>query len=211
MRFREFEYRIRALPAFNLNDARKLDPGFHRQQLNYWQNQGYIKPLVGGYYILADRVMDEMLLFMVANKIYEPSYVSLESALAHYEDIPETGLGVTSISSRKTKQYESAWGVFSYRSVKPRYMIGYQVIEKAPGIKFKIAYLEKAILDYLYLHSDVDSGADFEELRWNQIQLLGLLDHSVFTRYVKLTNLGVLIARWYQLPSEPPLKAASSG
>jgi hypothetical protein len=67
-------------------------------------------------------------------------------------------------------------------------MIGYQVIEKSPGIKFKIAYLEKTILDYLYLHSDVDSGADFEELRWNRIQLLGLLDHSVFTRYVKLFN-----------------------
>jgi hypothetical protein len=65
-------------------------------------------------------------------------------------------------------------------------MIGYQVIENSPGIKFKIAYLEKAILDYLYLHSEIQSVVDFEELRWNRTQLLGLLDHSVFTRYVKL-------------------------
>jgi predicted transcriptional regulator of viral defense system len=186
MRFREFESKIKALPAFNLNDVRKLDPGFHRQQLNYWHNQGYIKPLAGGYYILANRAMDEMVLFMVANKIYEPSYVSLESALAYYEIIPETVLGVTSISSRKTRQYESARGVFSYRSVKPQYMIGYQVIENKPGIKFKIACLEKALLDYLYLNSEVQSLADFEELRWNRTQLLGLLDHSIFTRYVKL-------------------------
>ena len=186
MRFREFESKIRALPAFNLNDVRKLDPGFHRQQLYYWHNQGYIKPLAGGYYILADREMDEMLLFMVANKIYEPSYVSLESALAYYEIIPETVLSVTSISSRKTKQYDSAWGVFSYRSVKPQYMIGYQVIENAPGNKFKIASLEKALLDYLYLHSDIRSIADFEELRWNRTQLHGLLDHSIFTRYVSI-------------------------
>ena len=195
MRFREFESKIRMLPAFNLNDVRKLDPGFHRQQLNYWHNQGYIKPLAGGYYILADRTLDEMVLFMVANRIYEPSYVSLESALAYYEVIPETVLGVTSVSSRKTKQYESAWGVFSYRSVKPQYMIGYQVIEKSPGIKYKIAYLEKAVLDYLYLHSDVDSGADFEELRWNRMQLLGLLDHSVITRYVKLFDKRALESR----------------
>lgn len=186
MRFREFESRIRALPTFNLNDVRKLDPGFHRQQLNYWHNQGYIKSLAGGYYILADRVMDEMVLFMVANKIYEPSYVSLESALAYYEIIPETVLGVTSISSRKTKQYESAWGVFSYRSVKPQTMIGYQVIENTPAIKFKIAYLEKALLDYLYLNSEIQSLADFEGLRWNRSQLLGLLDDSIFTRYVIL-------------------------
>ncbi len=186
MIFREFETKIRALPAFNLNDVRKLDPSFHRQQLNYWHNQGYIKPLAGGYYILADRAVNEMYLFMMANRIYEPSYVSLESALAYYEVIPESVLGVTSISSRKTKQYESAWGVFNYRSIKPPYMIGYQVIENTPGIKFKIAYLEKAILDYLYLHSEVQSIVDFEEHRWNRTQLLGLLDHSVFARYIKL-------------------------
>jgi predicted transcriptional regulator of viral defense system len=186
MKFREFESRIRALPAFNLNDVRKLDPSFHRQQLYYWHNQGYIKPLAGGYYILADRVMDEMVLFMVANKIYEPSYVSLESALAYYEIIPETVFGVTSVSSRKTKHYESIWGVFSYRSVKPQYLIGYQVIENSPGIKFKIAYLEKALLDYLYLNSEIQSLADFEGLRWNRTQLLGLLDHPTFTRYVIL-------------------------
>jgi predicted transcriptional regulator of viral defense system len=186
MKFREFESKIRALPAFNLNDMRKLDPGFHRQQLYYWHNQGYIKPLAGGYYILADRAMDEMILFMVANKIYEPSYVSLESALAYYEIIPETVLGVTSVSSRKTKQYESAWGVFNYRSIKPQYLIGYQVIENSPGIKFKIAYLEKALLDYLYLNSKIQFIADFEGLRWNRNQLHDLLDHSMFTRYVNL-------------------------
>jgi predicted transcriptional regulator of viral defense system len=186
MLFREFESRIRALPAFNLNDVRKLDPAFHRQQLSYWHNQGYIKPLAGGYYILADRAMNEMVLFMAANKIYEPSYVSLESALAYYGVIPETVLGVTGISSRKTRQYDSAWGVFSYRSVKPQYMIGYRVIENTPVIKFKIAYLEKALLDYLYLNSNIQSLADFEGLRWNRKQLHDLLDHSMFTRYVKL-------------------------
>jgi predicted transcriptional regulator of viral defense system len=186
MRFREFESRIRALPAFKLNDARKLDPDFHRQQLNYWHNQGYIKPLAGGYYILADRAIDEMVLFMVANKIYEPSYVSLESALAYYGVIPETVLGVTSVSSRKTKQYDTNWGVFSYRSVKPQIMIGYQVISNSPEKKFKIASLEKALLDYLYLHSNIQSMADFEGLRWNRTQLNDLLDHSIITRFVKL-------------------------
>ena len=188
MRFREFENRMKALPVFNLNDVRKLDPGFPRQQLYFWHKQGYIKPLAGGYYILADRAMDEMVLFIAANKIYEPSYVSLESALAFYQIIPETVLGVTSVSSRKTKQYESAWGVFSYRSVKPQYMIGYQVIETSPGIKFKIAYLEKALLDYLYLNSKTHSMGDFEGLRWNRNQLHDLLDHSMFTKYVKLFN-----------------------
>ena len=186
MKFRDFESRIKELPAFNLNDARKLDPDFLRQQLNYWQNQGYLKPLAGGYYVLADRAIDEKYLFMVANKIYEPSYVSLESALAYYGVIPETVFGVTSVSSRKTKQYDSTWGVFSYRSVKPQYMIGYQVIESGAGNKFKIASLEKAIMDYLYLNTDIDSIADFEELRWNQTQLNRLLDRSISVKYLAI-------------------------
>jgi predicted transcriptional regulator of viral defense system len=186
MRFREFEATIKKLHAFNLNDARKIDPYFHRQQLTYWHNQGYIKPLAGGYYALWDRPIDEKYLFLVANKVYEPSYVSMESALAYYEIIPETVLGVTSISSRKTKQYKSNWGVFSYRSIKPQYMIGYQIIEYSPGYKFKIASLEKAIVDYLYLNSDIHSIADFEELRWNQAQLHHLLDRSLFSKYINI-------------------------
>jgi predicted transcriptional regulator of viral defense system len=186
MRFREFESRISDLPAFNLNDVRKLDPEFHRQQLSDWQNRGYIKPVAGGYYLLADRAIDETLLFMVANKIYEPSYISLESALAYYQVIPESVLGVTSISSRKTEQFESTWGVFSYRSVKPQYMIGYQVMNIAPKKKFKIACLEKAVLDYLYLNSDIQSTADFEGLRWNRAQMGSLIDQTIFSRYVRI-------------------------
>jgi predicted transcriptional regulator of viral defense system len=132
---------------------------------------------------------------MIANKIYEPSYVSLESALAYYEVIPETVFGVTSVSSRKTKQYESPWGLFSYRSVKPQYMIGYRVIENSPGNRFKIASLEKALLDYLYLNSDIHSIADFEGLRWNRTQLLRLLDHSIFVKYVNLFDKRALESR----------------
>jgi predicted transcriptional regulator of viral defense system len=200
MRFREFETMIKRLPAFNLNDARKLDPGFHRQQLSYWHNQGYIKPLAGGYYILADRAIDEAYLFMLANKVYEPSYISLESALAYYGVIPESVLGVTSISSRKTKQYETGWGVFSYRSVQPQLMIGYQVIENAPGKKFKIAILEKAILDYLYLHSEIRIFTDFEALRWNQNRMQELLDPLIFIRYIKLYQKRALESRGNLFP-----------
>lgn len=195
MRFREFESRIRELPAFNLNDARKLDPAFHRQQLNYWRNQGYIKPLAGSYYVLADRALDETYLYMVANKIYEPSYVSLESALAYYEIIPETVFGVTSVSSRKTKQYQTTWGLFSYRSVKPQYMLGYQVMESSQRNRFKIANLEKALVDYLYLHSDIHAIADFEELRWNRTQLRQRLDRSILEKLVSIYDKRALESR----------------
>ncbi len=185
MIFKDFEFKIKALPAFNLNDIRKLDPGFHRQQLSYWQTQGYIQPLAGGYYILAGMEINETVLFMLANKIHAPSYVSLESALAYYKIIPESVLGVTNVTSRKTIQYESGWGIFRYRSIKPP-LIGYQVIRNDPNRLFKIANPEKAVLDYLYLNPNIQTIADFEGLRWNRSQLKDLMDEAIFDQYTKI-------------------------
>ena len=188
MKFRDFQAHVKNLPAFNLNDVRKFAPNFHRQQLNDWLGRGYIQSLAGGYYLLADRQIDEDYLFMLANRIYEPSYISRESALAYYLVIPETVLGVTSVSSRKTRQLYSQWGVFSYRSIKPALMFGYRVIEREKLVKYKIASLEKAVLDYLYWNTGINSVEDFAGLRWNRQELLGLADNPFFEKYLKVFN-----------------------
>jgi predicted transcriptional regulator of viral defense system len=186
MKFREFENQMKRLPAFNLNDVRKLDPGFHRQQLSYWLAKDLIKSLAGGYYILANQTVDEQYIFTLANTIYQPSYISLESALAYYGVIPESVLGVTSVSSRKTIRYQSAWGEFKYRSVKPVYMFGYLVVEAEQKRKYTIARLEKAVLDYLYLNPGTHSVADFEGLRWNRTPLQQLGDNPLFSKYLSI-------------------------
>jgi len=188
MKIREFESQIKDLPAFNLNDIRKFAPGFHKEQLSYWQTKGFIKHFAGRYYYLADQPVDEGFLYMLANKIYEPSYISLESALEKYHIIPESVLGVTSISSRKTKQFHSTLGVLRYRSIKPCCMCGYQVIEVSKPIKYKMASIEKAVLDYLYLNTEVNSREDFEGLRWNKNQLLGQIDDQLFSSYLAIFN-----------------------
>jgi len=186
MKIRELEKRMEGLPAFNLNDIRKLDPGFHRQQLTYWLDKGYIRPVAGGYYLLADQEVDEGYLFALANKIYSPSYISLESALAYYNVIPETVLGVTSVSSRKTKEYGSPWGRFRYRHVKPIYMFGYQVVEEDQKKKFSMARLEKAVLDVLYLNPGMKTVEDFEGQRWNKEIIQSLDEKSLFGEYLNI-------------------------
>jgi len=185
MRFRDFQIYVKDLPAFNLNDVRKFEPDFHRQQLNDWLDRGYIQSLAGGFYKLADTQVDESYLFMLANRIYEPSYISRESALAYYLVIPETVLGVTSVSSRKTKQFDSKWGRFTYRSIKPVLMFGYRVVEHDKMIKYKIARLEKAVLDYLYWNKRIDSIVDFAGLRWDSQELSGLEENPLFKKYLK--------------------------
>jgi predicted transcriptional regulator of viral defense system len=194
MKFRDFETLIKPLLAFNLNDVRKIDPSFHRQQLTYWLEKGLIRPLVGGYYMLSGQRVNEAYLFMLANKVYEPSYVSLESALAYYQLIPESVLGVTSISARKTQQFDSAWGLFSYRSVKPLLMFGYQVIESEQRIKFKMARFEKAVLDYLYLNSGTNAKQDVEGLRCSKEQLQQL-DEELLISYLRIFDNAALKSR----------------
>lgn len=188
MRFRDFQIDAKELPAFNLNDVRKFDPGFHRQQLTDWLERGYIQSLPNGFYMLADTQVDESYLFTLANRIYEPSYISTESALAHYLIIPESVLGVTSVSSRKTTHFDSKWGRFSYRSIKPVLMFGYRVVEHDRMIKYKIASLEKTVLDYLYWKRRIDSIDDFAGLRWNRQELSGLEDSPLFNNYLKVFN-----------------------
>lgn len=186
MRFRDFQIHAKDLPAFNLNDVRKFDPGFHRQQLNDWLDREYIHSLPNGFYMLADTKVDESYLFMLANRIYKPSYISRESALAYYLVIPETVLGVTCVSSRKTKHFDSVWGRFNYRSIKPVLMFGYRVIEHDKMIKYKIASLEKTVLDYLYWNKRIDSIDDFAGMRWNRQELSELEGNPMFRKYLKV-------------------------
>jgi hypothetical protein len=93
---------------------------------------------------------------------------------------------VTSVSSRKTKQFDSEWGRFSYRSIKPVLMFGYRVVVQDKMSKYKIASLEKAVLDYLYWNNRIDSNDDFAGLRWNRQELLGLEDNPLFKKYLKI-------------------------
>jgi predicted transcriptional regulator of viral defense system len=184
MDFRALRSKLIDLPLFNFNDIRKIDPGFHRQQLTGWQKRNYIQPLAGGYYIFSDREVDEAFLFMAANRIYAPSYISLESALAIYQVIPETVLGVTSVSTRKTRRLESNWGMLTYRRIKPATYFGYEVRGGKENQKFLLARLEKAVLDYLYLNTHLRSSEDFVGLRWNQETLKSQMDLQLFEKFL---------------------------
>jgi predicted transcriptional regulator of viral defense system len=180
---------------FRLNDIRKINPGFHQPQLMDWLERGYIRSFAGEYYYLPENDVDEVFLFVGANTLYMPSYISLESALAYYQVIPESVLGVTSVSSRKTKQFESQWGIFSYRSVKPLYMFGYEVIDPNGRWKYAIAKLEKAVLDFLYLNPHINTIEDFEGLRWEKSALAGLRSNKLFQDYLEVFRKRALEAR----------------
>ncbi|MFQ6070510.1 MAG: hypothetical protein ACE5LC_08295 [Candidatus Aminicenantales bacterium] len=152
--------------VFSIRDVRRIDPKFHRRRLNEWQDKGYIKKIIKGFYIFSDLELNENTLFEIANRIYNPSYISFEMALAYYHLIPESTYGITSASTRRTYKFKSLIAEFHYRTIKTELFFGY-VINGYNGKCFKIATPEKAILDYFYLNPHIYRESDFASLRMN--------------------------------------------
>ena len=171
MRFPEFRNHFKSFPLFSTTDIYKADPGFDKRRLVEWQHKDYLLKIANGYYALIEQPRDEKFLYLVSNKIYHPSYVSLESALAYYGFIPEGVFTITAVSTLKTKQFNSSPGTFSYRKLKEDLFFGYTLLP-AGVTSFKMALPEKALLDYLYFNRSVSGLEDFENLRFNKNAIL---------------------------------------
>lgn len=167
MKYLEFKDALKGFTVFSVTEINKIgNSHFHRRRLNEWQEKGYIRKVIKGYYIFADLELNENVLFEIANRIHQPSYISLEMALSYYHLIPESIYGLTSISSRRPGKYETSLANFIYRKVKPELFFGYQLIRNN-GKWFKMATIEKAILDYFYMNPHLRVQKDFDNLRIN--------------------------------------------
>lgn len=188
MHFIDFKAQLKSFTVFSLADIRMLDGSFHRRRLNEWQDKGYIRKVVRGYYVFTDVEMSEPALYEIANRIYAPSYVSFETALAYYGLIPESVYGVVSASTRKTSRFPTDTGTFSYRTILRRAFSGYTVEAYGRG-HFKIAEIEKAVVDFLYLHPGAAPDMDFSPLR---------LDREIFRSKVDRIKLEEFAGRFGQ-------------
>lgn len=193
MRYQDFKERFKDFPVISLGDIQKIDPLFYRARLNEWQRKGYLTKLRRGYYLFADRQLDDQALFLIANHLYPPSYVSFEMALAHYNLIPESVYLVTSASSRKTAYFKTPVADFSYRRLKPELMFGYR-LEKMGMHVYCIADIEKATLDYLYLHPRIIHQSAFHEWRFNSEEFLTRASLKQFATYARAFRNDVLLA-----------------
>jgi len=110
------------------------------------KKQGHIQSLKRGIYKLSDDQVPDVYL---ANKLYEPSYVSLEFALSYHRVIPETVYEITSITPKTTRHFETLGKIYSYRRVKKSAFAGYTTA-KQKGFSFFIADPEKAFVDLNY-------------------------------------------------------------
>lgn len=155
MKFLTFKQKIKSLPIFSsgLLSSLTKDVNTMKVQMAYWKKKGLIVQVRKGLYVLEKEEREvEPSLFYLANQIFIPSYVSIESALAYYGLIPEFVAQVTSVTARKTCKFENDFGVFSYQHLQPQCYKGYKAVKDENDMNILIAEPEKAIVDFLYLN-----------------------------------------------------------
>lgn len=139
----------------------------------------------------------------LAGRIFGPSYLSFDYALASHSLIPEAvyrAYTSATFQKRKAKQYQNPFGVFTYRDVPPEvYPLGI-LLREENGYSYQIATPEKALCDKLYSISPVKNLSElrallFEDLRIDE-QEFWKLNMSALNELAPLyrsTNLNLLV------------------
>jgi len=113
------------------------------------ERKGLIIRVKRNLYVVSQKIHNqEISSELVANHLYGPSYVSLESALSYYGLIPERVYSMYSVCVKLHKQYETPFGRFEYIKIPERYFpIGIHQEIVNNSYSFLIAMPEKALCD----------------------------------------------------------------
>jgi len=144
-------------------------PADIRRQLDRWVKRGRIRQLRRGVYMLQKPYVSNVAHpFAVANALKKASYVSLQSALAHYGMIPEYVPVTTSVTTGRPEECDTAVGRYQFRHISPKRFFGFKEIEIAPDERVLIASAPKALVDLLYLTPQSDNPDYLRELRLHE-------------------------------------------
>jgi predicted transcriptional regulator of viral defense system len=175
--------------------AGQTDPADVRRQLSRWVKRRSLYQLRRGLYALAppyQKVKPHP--FLVANRMVRGSYVSCQSALAHYGLIPEYAPVTVSVTAARPGQWETPLGVFVFHHVQPALLRGYRLLDLGGGQRAFVATPAKALLDLIYLYPGADSAAYLRELRLQNLERLDLDE----------------VWRWAEALGRPKLKRAAA-
>lgn len=143
-------------PFFTMNELKHLLPGTDSSRYARINRALQAKEIIQvrrGLYVLAPAFRKGPLnTRALAQIIYGPSYISLESALSWHGLIPEAVYTVTCISYGKAKTFDTALGTFSYTRIPQRILFaGVERLQEHQEAPIFMANPLKAVLDYIYV------------------------------------------------------------
>jgi hypothetical protein len=121
--------------------------------------RGDLVQLRRGLYLLGSELRGgPVSLPLVANVLLGPSYVSLDFALGWHGLIPEGVVEVSSVTSRRAREFATSVGRFSYTHLSPlAYGMGVRMEETPEGAHFLMASPEKALCDKVLLTRNLNA------------------------------------------------------
>ena len=171
---------------------------FTRQEIDFWSPgspdrqfsllkralaAGEVVRVHRGLYALAAKYLREKIdPLALAQRIYGPSYVSLETALSCHGWIPEAVYAITSVSMDRSREVDTPLGRFSFSRVpQETFYVEVTRVEAEDAGSFLLASPLKALADYVYMHKcDWRSARPVvESLRVEEASLAGV-DASSF-------------------------------
>ncbi len=120
-----------------------------------------------------------------ANRLYPPSYLSLDYVLHEHNMLTEVPQNITSMALRKTERFSNDLGNFIYHKIREELFLGFKVVKKG-NFSISKATKAKALFDFLYLRKRllVDKRA-VDELRLN-LDDFTKTDFKEFEGYAKI-------------------------
>lgn len=173
--------------CFSLAELMAWDNKLVANNLSRWVAKGWLLRLRQGWYAFPEVKQRIDFYRVVADRIYNPSYISLQSALSIYGIIPECVVQNTCVTSLKTASFHNELGQYFYYHVKPELMFGYKPVSTPDGRTYYLAEPEKALLDFLYLNPFYNTLEELEELR---------CDDYFMTEELRLDRMEAYLARF---------------
>lgn len=176
---------------FSLSDIKKLlktasDNTAYKQVAGLIE-AGVLKRVSKGIYLLTSNKPTD---FELANFLYKPSYVSLDSALNYYGILVQSPQQIISVTPNLTKKIEAGGKDFVYMHLNQKYYSDYQQVDG-----FLIATPEKALIDALFFVALGRGSLSTEELILDSVNknklkdLAEKIDNRAFKKYFKSLKL----------------------
>jgi predicted transcriptional regulator of viral defense system len=115
-----------------------------RISLSRLEKKGLVKRISRGFYA---NPFNLPTLREISGRIYQPSYISLETVLSEEGVISQIPLVLTCVTLRLPREFRTSFGTIVYHQIKKEIFFGYK---NEKGYFF--AEKEKAFLDWIYLY-----------------------------------------------------------
>ncbi len=143
-------------------------------------NNGLLIRLKRDFYISVTKfkTINENEFFTIANLLQTPSYISLTTALVHYNITTQQPQNIIeSVAQKRTTNFTIENIEFRFTKIKKDFYFGFDLVDG-----FFIAQPEKAFADVIYLTSMKKYAFDFEAVDFSKI------NSEKVNRYLQVTN-----------------------